>query len=108
MRLTLAWRLGQHGETHHLEISCTSLTTSLKQNCKHNCHNQLCPQRARPQNWPTKFIPTSDLYSSVTADPGPLNRAEWVKFIAAFFNKEIDANSVYNGIKVTWVICIEI
>jgi hypothetical protein len=36
----------------------------------------------------------------VTADPGPLNRAEWVKFIAAFFNKEIDANSVYDAIKV--------
>lgn len=37
---------------------------------------------------------------SVTADPGPLNRAEWVKFVAAFFNKELDANSVFAGIKV--------
>jgi hypothetical protein len=37
---------------------------------------------------------------SVTADPGPLNRAEWIKFVAAFFNKEIDANSAFDSIKV--------
>jgi len=45
--------------------------------------------------------PQPETHNRVTADPGPLNRAEWVKFIAAFFNKEIDANSLYNGIKVS-------
>eukprot|EP00775_Hariotina_reticulata_P008816 gene8816-8995_t len=32
------------------------------------------------------------------ADPGVLNRAEWVKFVAVFFNKEVEANNLFNKI----------
>ena len=31
--------------------------------------------------------------------PGLLNRAEWLKFGAAFFNKEAEANHVFDGIR---------
>jgi ABC-type Fe3+-hydroxamate transport system substrate-binding protein len=32
------------------------------------------------------------------ADPGVLNRAEWVKFVAVFFNKEVEANNLFSNI----------
>lgn len=32
------------------------------------------------------------------ADPGVLNRAEWVKFVAVFFNKEVEANRLFSTI----------
>eukprot|EP00879_Flechtneria_rotunda_P006791 GHRR01007135.1.p1 GENE.GHRR01007135.1~~GHRR01007135.1.p1 ORF type:complete len:459 (+),score=184.18 GHRR01007135.1:244-1620(+) len=32
------------------------------------------------------------------ADPGVLNRAEWVKFVAVFFNKEVEAEKLFNQI----------
>ncbi|GBF99797.1 hypothetical protein Rsub_12237 [Raphidocelis subcapitata] len=40
-----------------------------------------------------------DILFPATADPGPLNRAEWVKYVAAFFNKEVQANALYAEIK---------
>lgn len=30
---------------------------------------------------------------------GTLNRAEWVKFVGLFFNREADASAVFDGIK---------
>lgn len=36
---------------------------------------------------------------SATSDPGALNRAEWVKFLAVLFNKEKLANEVFSGVK---------
>mmetsp|Transcript_20767 Transcript_20767/g.57903 ORF Transcript_20767/g.57903 Transcript_20767/m.57903 type:complete len:663 (-) Transcript_20767:614-2602(-) len=36
---------------------------------------------------------------TATADPGVLNRAEWLKFIATFFNVEDKANTLFNQIK---------
>ena len=35
---------------------------------------------------------------SATTDPGALNRAEWIKFAALFFNKEAEANTLFNAI----------
>lgn len=35
---------------------------------------------------------------SAYADPGVLNRAEWVKFVAVFFNKEVEANKLFSTI----------
>lgn len=32
------------------------------------------------------------------ADPGVLNRAEWVKFVAVFFNKEVEAEKLFTKI----------
>jgi hypothetical protein len=39
------------------------------------------------------------LLGRATSDPGALNRAEWVKFVAPFFNKELEANKVFEDIK---------
>lgn len=39
---------------------------------------------------------------SATSDPAVLNRAEWVKFIALFFNKEPAANAFFEEIKESW------
>jgi len=39
--------------------------------------------------------PKSFAFSS-TADPGPLNRAEWIEFFALFFNKEYEASVLYD------------
>jgi ABC-type Fe3+-hydroxamate transport system substrate-binding protein len=33
------------------------------------------------------------------ADPGVLNRAEWVKFVAVFFNKEVEAERLFNNVR---------
>lgn len=30
--------------------------------------------------------------------PGPLNRAEWIKFVSLFFNKEAEANALFDNI----------
>lgn len=35
---------------------------------------------------------------SAFADPGVLNRAEWVKFVAVFFNKEVEAERLFSNI----------
>lgn len=51
---------------------------------------------------------------SATADPGVLNRAEWIKFVALFFNKEIEANKIFTEIVDVscrdvdgmWVVCV--
>ena len=34
-----------------------------------------------------------------TADPGTLQRAEWIKYVAPFFNKELEANKKFADIK---------
>eukprot|EP00803_Ostreobium_quekettii_P001659 evm.model.scf_661.1 EVM.evm.TU.scf_661.1 scf_661:590-1999(+) len=39
---------------------------------------------------------------SATADPSPLKRAEWVKFLSLFFNKEVEANSFFDLVRSTW------
>jgi hypothetical protein len=35
---------------------------------------------------------------TASADPGALNRAEWIKFVSVFFNKEIEANAIFDKI----------
>merc|ERR1719424_2273634 len=40
-----------------------------------------------------------DVTFDASSDPGMLNRAEWLKFGAAFFNKEAEANHVFDGIR---------
>lgn len=39
---------------------------------------------------------------TATMDPSPLNRAEWIKFISVFFNKEVDANGIFDQIVKDW------
>ena len=39
-----------------------------------------------------------DVAFDASSDPGMLHRAEWVKFVAAFFNLEPEANRVFEGI----------
>lgn len=43
-------------------------------------------------------LPFILLPCSAYADPGVLNRAEWVKFVAVFFNKEVEANKMFNDV----------
>ena len=45
---------------------------------------------------------SKDVLFPATADPGPLNRAEWVKYAAAFFNKEVAANKIYDTVKASY------
>jgi len=40
-----------------------------------------------------------DVRFDASTDPGLLERGEWVKYVAAFFNKEPRANSVYQGVQ---------
>ncbi|KAL3897599.1 MAG: hypothetical protein SGPRY_013017 [Prymnesium sp.] len=40
-----------------------------------------------------------DVKFDASSDKGMLNRAEWVKFAAAFFNKEPEANLIFEGIR---------
>ena len=35
----------------------------------------------------------------VSVDPGTLNRAAWVNFVAAFFNEEVQGAAVFDKIK---------
>jgi ABC-type Fe3+-hydroxamate transport system substrate-binding protein len=39
---------------------------------------------------------------SATADPGTLARAEWIKFVAPFFNKELEANQIFANISAAY------
>lgn len=36
---------------------------------------------------------------SATADPGVLNRAEYIKYLAPFFNREAAANELYDQVR---------
>jgi iron complex transport system substrate-binding protein len=38
----------------------------------------------------------------------PLGRAEWIKFVALFFNKENEADSVFNGIEKEYLTTLEL
>jgi len=50
--------------------------------------------------WGTgKTESSKDVSFDATSDPGILNRAEWVKFVAVFFNVEPLANTVFDGIQ---------
>jgi len=42
---------------------------------------------------------TEEVRFSATGDPSLLGRAEWVKFVGAFFNKEPEANRVFRDIE---------
>ena len=39
---------------------------------------------------------------TATADPAVLKRAEWVKFVSLFFNKEREANLFFDEVKESW------
>lgn len=70
---------------------------------RHRLRPQLAPPLLAPTRRTSRLLatlPSPSAPCSATADPGPLNRAEWVKYAGAFFNKEIDANRIYAGIKV--------
>jgi hypothetical protein len=47
-----------------------------------------------------RYVPIHDqlLARSAYADPGVLNRAEWVKFVALFFNKEVEADALFSSV----------
>lgn len=60
------------------------------------------PPLTSPNTTPASPIPqhpNNNNDDSATADPGPLNRAEWAKYLAAFFNREAAANRLYGGVK---------
>jgi hypothetical protein len=40
-----------------------------------------------------------DVEFMVSVDPGTLNRAEWVNFVAAFFNEEVQGAAIFSKIK---------
>lgn len=42
---------------------------------------------------------TKTIGFTASSDPGPLQRAEWIKFIGAFFNREQVANTVFDSIR---------
>ena len=49
-----------------------------------------------------QFSPSTDsktIAITASADPGPLQRAEWVEFMSLFFNKEAEAMQVFEGIR---------
>jgi hypothetical protein len=51
-------------------------------------------------DWGTgKSHSSKDVAFDATSDPGALARAEWIKFVAAFFNLEPRANRVFDAIK---------
>lgn len=50
-------------------------------------------------DWGTGATTTTiDVAFDASSDPGMLHRAEWLKFVSAFFNKEPEANRVFEGI----------
>lgn len=63
------------------------------------------PQLAAAQQTKVDAIFTGDkaanpksIAVTAYADPGALNRAEWIKFVAVFFNKEVEANRIFNKV----------
>ncbi len=47
-------------------------------------------------------MPSPLHHCSATLDPGTLDRAEWVKFVAPFFNMEPTANQLFDSINATY------
>jgi hypothetical protein len=39
------------------------------------------------------------VHGRATTDPGTLRRAEWIKYVGLFFNKEAEANARFNAIE---------
>jgi len=51
-------------------------------------------------SWNTAASKTeADVKFDTSSDPGILKRAEWIKFLALFFNKEAEANKFFKGIQ---------
>ena len=67
------------------------------------CRGPRSPPQAAPRMFtratPGKSWSTMDVAFDATSDPGMLARAEWIKFVAAFFNLEAHANRVFEKIK---------
>lgn len=66
------------------------------------CQTDKSPHKA---GWQRCFVVhnlSSFSLRSAYADPGALNRAEWVKFVAVFFNKEVEANRLFNTISTVY------
>lgn len=42
---------------------------------------------------------TSDVAFDASEDPGALNRAEWIKYLSLFFNKEAEANAIFKALQ---------
>lgn len=40
-----------------------------------------------------------DIPMAATSDMGPLHRAEWIKFVSLFFNREVEANALFDAIR---------
>mmetsp|Transcript_45970 Transcript_45970/g.146766 ORF Transcript_45970/g.146766 Transcript_45970/m.146766 type:complete len:456 (-) Transcript_45970:148-1515(-) len=45
---------------------------------------------------------SKDVAFDASTDPGALQRAEWIKFVSAFFNKESEANAIYARIEAAY------
>lgn len=45
---------------------------------------------------------SSFVYFDASQDPGPLKRAEWIKYLASFFNMEKNATEIYSKIEVNY------
>ncbi len=72
------------------------------------------PVCAVPGNWAVQYHPPACWHRNATtnpllllppsasADPGPLNRAEWIKFVATFFNLEATATALFAGIEAAY------
>jgi hypothetical protein len=64
--------------------------------CTHDPHSSnFAPRFIRPSSPPL-------VTCSVTSDPGPLNRAEWVKFVGVLFNKELEANAFFDKVNASY------
>ena len=50
----------------------------------------------------TKYPNTNFAYAYEYLEEQPLGRAEWIKFFACFFNKEAQADSLFNDIKTSY------
>lgn len=55
--------------------------------------------QGKSSGFETKYPNTNFAYAYEYLEEQPLGRAEWIKFFACFFNKEAEADSLFNGIK---------
>ena len=82
MRMHMHMHMSMRTTTTSRVCEHTTLNTTLTPSCLPELHRlHACPPR------PTRHA------------SGLLNRAEWLKFAAAFFNKEPEANRVFEDIK---------
>lgn len=96
------------GVTDRVRYTTEYAINSCQQKLFSSCNHGYNSSDAVQGNSVSAFVSAFDSQNprtitwSAASDPGPLNRAEWIKYLAVFFNKEDVATEIFTNITLAY------